>query len=64
MQVNCYLLQCQVLQFAKVVESKEYSADWLKGGETIFRQGGKFASDKTKQVSKVTESAVKDIGKI
>lgn len=62
MQVNCYLLQCQILQLANIVQGKEYSADWLKGGKTVFRQGGKFASHNASAIQSNITQAVQKIG--
>jgi hypothetical protein len=65
MQVNCYLLRSQLLQLAHVIESKEYTADWLKGGKTVFRQGGKFASRNSNDknsLETVSSQAIKKIG--
>jgi hypothetical protein len=51
------------LQVLVLAEAKEYEADWLDGGKTVYREGGRFASkgggdDADKQAAEQVKNAI------
>jgi hypothetical protein len=60
-EVNCYLLQCQLLQLANSLDVKEYEATWRKDGAKVLRQGGKFASGVANSSKEIAKNSIKKI---